>query len=251
MRSAKAQPPAPTRSKTGKRWPNQTRRHPPAFGAKTFGKKRDPQTQKLNHTAQKRDIQPNIARLLDRLSSMSLSELKDLWINCIHCKTATPNKAWLAAADKLQMAIEKEWSRPRRYNRVDQPFSWPSTEAPDGVGGLAISSVRSGILDFFDYHVGRRNGRIESERRAILARVFLGRLPHLFPDEYLIAWGEPRTAKRLQKIAETLAAFVRNAKRRHDEHLADAISEWCADLRFLYETYYLNRPVFSWPSVAV
>jgi hypothetical protein len=65
--------------------------------------------------------------------------------------------------------------------------------------------------------------------------------------EYLNEWGEPKTARRLQKLAESIAAFTRNAKRRNEKNFSKAIQDWEADLAYLKKTYYDNRFSFRWP----
>ena len=49
-------------------------------------------------------------------------------------------------------------------------------------------------------------------------------------------------------MAESIAAFARNAKRRRQINLNDAIGEWEADLEFLYEEYYVGHFHFAWPA---
>jgi hypothetical protein len=102
-----------------------------------------------------------------------------------------------------------------------------------------------------EYRVGRTNGLEPAVRKLLLAGIFVGPLPPVFPPNYMAQWSVPKSARRLQKMAETLAAFVRNAKRRHDDRLDDAISEWEHDLQFLYERYYLGHFHFSWPTTKV
>jgi hypothetical protein len=58
----------------------------------------------------------------------------------------------------------------------------------------------------------------------------------------------PSTARRLQKLANTLASLARNAKRRRTASLDRAIHEWEQDLGFLYEKYYVGLFGFGWPA---
>ena len=106
-------------------------------------------------------------------------------------------------------------------------------------------------MQYLDYRVGRTNGEAAPTRHAILGRVFEGALPPVFPVDYMASWGKPATVQRLQKMAESLAAFTRNAKRRHDERMDDAIKHWEADLQFLYDKYYVGRFHFGWPDTHV
>jgi hypothetical protein len=61
-------------------------------------------------------------------------------------------------------------------------------------------------------------------------------------------WGKPRTARRLQKLANTLAALTRNAKRRDSMSYAKAIDDWEDDLALLRERYYVQFLHFGWPA---
>lgn len=56
---------------------------------------------------------------------------------------------------------------------------------------------------------------------------------------------------RLKKMAESIAAFARNAKRKRTSVLDDAVVDWEADLRFLFETYYVGKFRFEWPSISL
>jgi hypothetical protein len=84
-------------------------------------------------------------------------------------------------------------------------------------------------------------------RRHILEQIFEGALPPVFEPSYLAKWGPPATSLRLQQLAETLAALLRNAKRRRDLRYVAAIRDWERDLRFLYEQYYIGKFAFGWP----
>ena len=60
--------------------------------------------------------------------------------------------------------------------------------------------------------------------------------------------GAPGTAERLEKLADTLASFARNAKRRATRSYAKAIDDWEGDLALLHEEYYGNMFHFWWAS---
>jgi hypothetical protein len=82
-------------------------------------------------------------------------------------------------------------------------------------------------------------------------QIFVSHLPPVFPADYLQGWGQPGSALRLQKMAESIAAFARNAKRNESVDLADAITDWEDDLQYLYETYYVGHFHFAWPTSEV
>jgi len=127
-------------------------------------------------------------------------------------------------------------------------FPWPTTDAPGGAGQLEdkVDWPTEGLLGFVGYRVGR-NGSAESERREILDAVYCEELPPVNSAEYMTEWGRPRTALRLQKLAESVAAFTRNAKRNRTVDLSQAVDDWDADLDYLRQEYYVGRYDFPWP----
>jgi hypothetical protein len=130
---------------------------------------------------------------------------------------------------------------------IQEGFDWPSTDAPGGSGRLEVESPTKGLLSFLGYRVGR-NGLSEQERRAILDAVYCEELPPVDSSEYMAEWGRPRTGPRLQKLAESIAALTRNAKRRRGTDLSTAVDEWEADLQYLRAEHYLGRYDFAWPT---
>lgn len=105
------------------------------------------------------------------------------------------------------------------------------------------------MLRFLGYHVGHQGVEPEA-RKQLLSRVFRGDLPPFHSPRYMAEWGKPQSALRLRKIAESIAAFARNNKRRHDPSLDQAIADWEADLEFLYDEFYAGyfHFDFHWPS---
>jgi hypothetical protein len=190
--------------------------------------------------------QPNSPQIIASLPGLSFEQLRGVWKNCLLKLTNEREGAWRQSAAEVLAAIEIEWDRRARMPRPDEFFEWPSTEATGGNGKLVLKpSVVDGMLSYLDYRVGKVNGEVGSIRQSILSRVFEGRLPPVFAPDYMQSWGLPKSAARLRKIAESIAAFTRNAKRRHDHKLNDAISDWESDLRFLYERYYVGHFSFA------
>ena len=66
-------------------------------------------------------------------------------------------------------------------------------------------------------------------------------------DWYIEQWGEPRTAKRLQKLANCLASFAKSKRRSQTRDYSEAIADWESDLAYLKATYYRPRTGFVWP----
>ncbi|WP_193211146.1 hypothetical protein [Luteolibacter marinus] len=131
----------------------------------------------------------------------------------------------------------------------DDPFDWPSTAvlpAHDALGANHFEYT-SGVLSFLGYSVGK-SGLLAGPRRAILRYVYLKRLPAVSSAEYMAEWGRAETGNRLCKLANSIASFARNAKRRNAK-LSKAISDWKSDLAWLKKEYYDGNydGEFSWP----
>lgn len=138
--------------------------------------------------------------------------------------------------------IEKEMAA------LDDHFKWPSTEAGTGSGNLkSFDAPPEGVLSFFGYKVGKSSELRPSTRFHILDRVYRIDLPPVLPRSHMVLWGPPNSGARLKKIAETIAALVRNAKRRRNPSYNQAINEWEFDLQCLHDTLYLGRFSFGWP----
>jgi hypothetical protein len=146
-------------------------------------------------------------------------------------------------------AVQDEWERRERLLSIGQDgFAWPSTRADGGSGGLKTDSwLQEGMLKFMGYVVGEVNGKHRDERQRLLSVIFDGPLPPVLPRIHMAEWSRPGTPARLKKIAESLAAFARNAKRRRDANMATAIQDWEEDLEFLFHHYYRGQFNFGWP----
>jgi hypothetical protein len=126
-------------------------------------------------------------------------------------------------------------------------FLWPSTAVTESGKGLSGDHFyfEHGLLSFMGYRVGYE-GVKHSNRRDILDYVFCETLPRVVSTEYMQEWGEPRTAKRLRKLANCLATFCRRAKKRPLADMSSAILDWEADLSYLKSKYY-SPFNFKWP----
>jgi hypothetical protein len=128
-------------------------------------------------------------------------------------------------------------------------FPWPTTIAPPGARRLKGDRWwPHGMLGFLGYHVGETQPTAPDIRQSILEYAFEYHLPPLNDFEYYSGWGEPRTAQRLKKLADTLAALARNAKRRDAVSYAKAIGDWGDDLDLLRSRYYVKLFHFGWPT---
>lgn len=132
-------------------------------------------------------------------------------------------------------------------------FEWPSTDAPGGNGSLSDDQFwyKDGLLSFVGYRVGKTNGLEEAKRHQILRCVLFNVLPNVDSPEYMQEWGVPQSSARLKKMAESIASFTRNAKRKDRNRMSYAISDWEDDLSFLHDTYYHPQLGFVWPRTDV
>jgi len=127
-------------------------------------------------------------------------------------------------------------------------FPWPDTIVSFGGPGadLELDLPETGWLGHLGYSVCA-GGCGKRERHRTLDRAFTEPLPSRgFKPKYVEEWGRPGSAKRLEKLARTLAALCRNAKRR-EANMEDPIDLWETDLAWLKQEYYEGRKRFPWP----
>jgi hypothetical protein len=137
----------------------------------------------------------------------------------------------------------------RRLIELTHWFRWPSTFAIPGVNHIPNPDWHEeGMLKFLGYQVGETAGLAEGVRQAVLASIFGGDLPPIISADYMQEWGSPGSAARLEKMANSLAAFIRNARRNRGANMTTAIRHWEADLEFLFESYYRDMFRFGWPN---
>lgn len=165
---------------------------------------------------------------------------------------ANPDAADVVEARRRMAEVEREWERLQTLDpNTPDCFPWPSTDAPvgDDDGHAAAGAWQEiGMLAYLGYHVGLSSTLSAAQRLRLLGHVFVMRLPPLNGIAYMRQWGAPDTGTRLRKIAEGLASFARNAKRRRNPNLAEAIRQWEDDLEGLRRAHYVGRFDFPWPA---
>lgn len=194
-----------------------------------------------------------MAGIIDKIPRMTVRQTMDLWRNAILI-CANPKKRKIRAeAEAVLRAIQIDWTRKKLEQGVQgSAFRWPTTDANPGTGGIASQNwLEEGVLKEMGYQVGSAAGISKPARERILAEVFSGPLPPAFPLQHLEEWGEPLSPKRLHKMAECIAAFARNANRRRDSKMSNAIRDWESDLEFLHDEYYVGKFWFAWPTTSV
>jgi len=196
-----------------------------------------------------RPLRIDVSRAIHNIEIVEAQKLVVLWENAHRILADELKKSQHAAIRAAILAIEAEWKRRNDSGEPDQYFEWPTTEVRHGSGELVINDAqKDGVLSKLNYHVGISQGGPEAYRRHTLAKAFEGPLPLNLPRFEVDQWGPEQSAKRLRKIAYSIATFVKNAKGRNPVALDVAIMEWEADLKFLHDRYYVGRFDFPWPS---
>lgn len=135
--------------------------------------------------------------------------------------------------------------------RVRESFPWPSTDAPGSSQPLDARFIpyERGLLGYLGYRVGS-TGVSSDQREDLLDFIFANTLPNVNDAQYMSGWGTPGSAVRLRKMAESIASFVRNAKRNPRGSTA-AVHDWEFDLHYLKREYYVGNFDFPWPPVTL
>lgn len=203
----------------------------------------------LDREERQRERSAAVEKFIAAIEACSFSDLLDAWKK--HApKTSTPNRAASELSERMVLAVEAEWKRRRRFCKPEDYFDWPTTEiGPDRGGSVAPSEwVLEGLLHCMGYHVGRGSTLTPDGRCRLLTRIYQGHLPPVNGPAYMSEWGRPESALRLEKMAQSLASFARQAKRRSSANLTEAIHSWEHDLGYLYDHYYAPKFWFRWPS---
>jgi len=140
------------------------------------------------------------------------------------------------AASTEQDNVEPQW--PWDINVSEYPRS--------SRAGIPYFDNDHSALWVCGYRVGA-SGMHERERRRFLAHFFSNQLPAAVAERYGSEYGPPKSVARLKKMANVLAAHVRNFRGRRDaSQYRQAISDWEDDLHFLKRSFYDTKG-FSWP----
>ena len=148
-------------------------------------------------------------------------------------------------AKKLRTKISE-----RFIELSEESFLWPDTGILPSSEALSGDQFwyQDGLLSFMGYRVGS-NGVSAGNRRDILDYIYCQQIPRVNNAGYMEQWGTAQSSPRLQKMADCLAAFARNAKRRSFVDMSCAIADWEADLEYLRTAFYIGRYdfAFAWP----
>lgn len=195
-------------------------------------------------------VEATVAAQIRGLPDRTMVELQQQWLNVLSCMETRPES--LQLWKKFHNALVAEWGRRHRLAISDPDyFIWPSTKVGPGDRSQSFSNWHSeGMLGYLGYRVGNANGATDFVRRKILDAVFLSVLPPINEASYVRDWGVEGTASRLKRVANEIARFAQNGKRKRSADMSSAVSDWEADLRYLYREYYVGKFGFGWPQVS-
>lgn len=129
-------------------------------------------------------------------------------------------------------------------------LKWPSTDAPKSLSDLlGMGWVTAGILNHYEYRVGQEGAVVTVRQRALDRIISIELDAKIFEMSYIKQWGLPGSVARLMKLANTIAALCRNAKR-SSKNFEQAIADWEDDLSYLKIKYFdqrLNLERLEWP----
>jgi hypothetical protein len=153
--------------------------------------------------------------------------------------------------ENIKSSIEAHTSTPWRHVLSDY-LRWPTTDAPDSLKKILTPFIDDvGVLSACGYSVGK-NGKTKYERINVLEEILKGDLRTLdLSVSYLLSWGDPNSISRLMKLAKTIAALCRNAKRSKADYL-QAVENWTEDLTYLKENHYekvKESALETWPKL--
>lgn len=215
-------------------------------------KKVTPPTPKVVSGGTPRGLQIDITRVLLSIRSMEPFDLISMWENARRILNDPRKHEQHEKVTTAIRGIEAEWARRNSSGDPDEYFDWPTTVAPGGNGSLSLENVqKSGVLGQLDYHVGRTLGQPDAYRRRTLMKIFEQPIPSSLKGFEPEEWGQPGSAHRLRKMAYSIAAFTRSAKRKKLASFDEAIRHWETDLKYLHDQYYVGKFGFSWPSTQV
>jgi hypothetical protein len=124
-------------------------------------------------------------------------------------------------------------------------FKWPSTDVFEGRSRSIVDTTdweKEGPLKVIGYAVGV-SSRLTRLQRETLLRTGFERNIAAYVSVSAEEWGDAASPRRLRKMAESIAAFTRNAKRNRSGDYRQAVADWERDLKFLHSEYYL--PMFN------
>jgi hypothetical protein len=208
-----------------------------------LGRLKSASTQDLLRLA---DLYSQDESLLQRISAVLSERKNEAAIDAaMHVGRLLQSLKNVADRSKVECQRTLKWTRQQR--RGDGYFDWPTTDAPASKFGFKGDNFfyKDGLLSYVGYSAGI-TAPTQQTREDILDCVFHNQIPRVISPQHMLEWGAPTSPERLRKMANCLATFTRNAKRKRTADYGIAIEHWESDLDYLYRTYYDGRFHFPW-----
>lgn len=165
--------------------------------------------------------------------------------------------------NQIDSLIELFGSIDHLKKQLKKTLKWPSTDIAISIRSIFKTGwISSGLLSSEGYHVGNIGLDFES-RKIVLKDIIFKEFTEdddFMDDDYINTWSSPGTLPRLLKLARTIAALCRNAKRSSHDY-TNAINDWESDLTYLktefYEPWIQKEAIgqaieqLKWPETAV
>lgn len=130
---------------------------------------------------------------------------------------------------------------------IGSDLRWPRTIPQVLSDCPRIAGVDESPLHKLGYRVGRTSALTIRERRAKLRQAFGGKLPFVDSDDYMRAWGRPKSPRRLWRMAHHVAYLSRT----QGQGKQVAGSHWTSDLQWMKKSFLKPWMQFRWPSTHV
>jgi len=119
------------------------------------------------------------------------------------------------------------------------------------INNPTMNIPKIGFLRHLGYKVGN-NGLGATERRWKLRQAYEISVPTIFSTDYINEWGDPKSSKRLEKIAKSLWGFHNKASISNKIiNMETSLADWKSDHNWLKnELYIRNNYRFPWPEIA-
>jgi hypothetical protein len=141
----------------------------------------------------------------------------------------------------------QKWIIEQISGELDASLTRTPTDVPTADGSANAEQWPDvGLLGSLGYKVGK-SGLPVFRRHATLRNAFECEAENFIAKPQAMAWGSPKSPTRLQKIANSLAAFAGNARKKEGDYSA-AIEHWESDLQFLKNEYSQDFQRVNWPA---
>lgn len=151
-----------------------------------------------------------------------------LYMQRIHGKPGAAE--FILRSRKTCEAIENEWVR-RRAMPNEKSYWRPTTVKVIGSG----TGPDNGMLSAVGYRVTNTAKLTDDQRQWLLDAIIAAELPPVADPDYVLSWGTPLSAKRLEKMLHCLRGLASMALK--IQSMQRSRERWLADAAYLERTW--------------